>query len=201
MSIEANLHNIPGLSEYFVYFNDDCFINKPITKDFFVKNGKINVYTEETFEGPRGIPNPEESGFFSAWKNTNNMLDKITKNVSRRLAIQHIPQVQIKSIHKELYNFFPVEFRLTSQSKFRNTLCNLTNAGLCEYYSYHKGLAELRDARDTRDTRDNPKAYIQIFLKEPRYDLISKLRKYTFINVQTAGNNVNLSSFYNALFQ
>lgn len=191
MSIEANLHNISELSEYFVYFNDDCFINKPITKDFFVKNGKINVYTEETFEGPRGTPNPEESGFFSAWKNTNKMLDTLTKNKSRRLAIQHIPQIQIKSIHKELYSLFPIEFRLTSQSKFRNTLCNLTSAGLCEYYSHFKGLANLNTAQ---------KNYIQVFLKEPRYDLINKLRNYTFVNVQTAADNVDLSSFYSVLF-
>lgn len=39
-AIELNLANIDGLSEQFVYFNDDMFINKPVTKrDFFSKNG------------------------------------------------------------------------------------------------------------------------------------------------------------------
>ena len=37
--IELNLHRIPGLSEHFVYFNDDMFLNAPITSDFFFYRG------------------------------------------------------------------------------------------------------------------------------------------------------------------
>ena len=36
--IELNFHRIPDLAEHFVYFNDDMYINAPVTpKDFFVK--------------------------------------------------------------------------------------------------------------------------------------------------------------------
>ena len=34
-AIETCIANIPGLSEYFLYANDDCFIGKPVTPDFF----------------------------------------------------------------------------------------------------------------------------------------------------------------------
>ncbi len=35
--IELNMHRIPGLSDHFVYFNDDIFILKPLSeKDFFI---------------------------------------------------------------------------------------------------------------------------------------------------------------------
>lgn len=37
--IELNLHRIPGLSEHFVYFNDDVFLNAPVSPDFFFHNG------------------------------------------------------------------------------------------------------------------------------------------------------------------
>ncbi|WP_461240812.1 stealth family protein [Paucilactobacillus sp. N302-9] len=38
--IDFNLHKIKGLSEYFVYFNDDMFLNKKVKKeDFFDHNG------------------------------------------------------------------------------------------------------------------------------------------------------------------
>ena len=37
--IELNLHRIPGLSEHFVYFNDDMFINAPVSPDFFFHKG------------------------------------------------------------------------------------------------------------------------------------------------------------------
>ena len=38
--IELNIHRIPGLSEHFVYFNDDMFLNNTVTPDFFFRKGK-----------------------------------------------------------------------------------------------------------------------------------------------------------------
>lgn len=43
--IEHYLHKIPGLSEHFVYSNDDMFINKPVTPaDFFAEDGLPLIY-------------------------------------------------------------------------------------------------------------------------------------------------------------
>lgn len=51
--IELNLHRIPGLSEHFVYFNDDMLLNAPVTSDFFFHKGVPcdfvnidNIYSE-----------------------------------------------------------------------------------------------------------------------------------------------------------
>lgn len=38
-TIEFNVHRIPDLSEHFVLFNDDMFINQPITPDYYFRNG------------------------------------------------------------------------------------------------------------------------------------------------------------------
>lgn len=38
-TIEMFLKNIPGLAEHFIYGNDDIFINKPLSKDEFFKEG------------------------------------------------------------------------------------------------------------------------------------------------------------------
>lgn len=38
-TIEHNLHRIPGLSEQFVYFNDDMFLLKPLEPSFFFRKG------------------------------------------------------------------------------------------------------------------------------------------------------------------
>ena len=38
-TIELNLWRIPGLSEHFVCFNDDVFINRPVTPDDFFSDG------------------------------------------------------------------------------------------------------------------------------------------------------------------
>lgn len=37
-AIETCIANIPGLSEYFLYANDDCFINRPVKPSFFFNN-------------------------------------------------------------------------------------------------------------------------------------------------------------------
>ena len=37
--IELNMHRIPGLSDHFVYFNDDIFILKPLSETDFFVNG------------------------------------------------------------------------------------------------------------------------------------------------------------------
>lgn len=52
MSIEMFIHKIPGLSEEFVYFNDDFFATQPLEySDFF--DGKGNIYNEMKGEGLR----------------------------------------------------------------------------------------------------------------------------------------------------
>ncbi|WP_176551964.1 Stealth CR1 domain-containing protein [Testudinibacter aquarius] len=43
--IEAHLHNIPGLSENFIYFNDDVFIARDLPKThFFRANGIASIF-------------------------------------------------------------------------------------------------------------------------------------------------------------
>ena len=39
-TIELNMHRIPGLSENFVYFNDDMFLTRPVRPEDFFKNGR-----------------------------------------------------------------------------------------------------------------------------------------------------------------
>ena len=41
-TIELNFHRIPGLSEHFVYFNDDMFVKAPIQETGFFRNGLPN---------------------------------------------------------------------------------------------------------------------------------------------------------------
>ena len=40
VTIEMYLHRIPGLSEHFLFFNDDMFINAPLAPTFFFDQGK-----------------------------------------------------------------------------------------------------------------------------------------------------------------
>ncbi len=55
-AIEASLHRIPGLSEHFVYFNDDMLVGRPLRPEvFFTANGLARV-----FQGGARIPAEED---------------------------------------------------------------------------------------------------------------------------------------------
>lgn len=47
-AIELYIHRIKGLSEHFVYFNDDMLLNSPVTPDYYFKNGLPCDYNKET---------------------------------------------------------------------------------------------------------------------------------------------------------
>lgn len=48
--IELYLYKIEGLSEHFIYFNDDCFVGKPMDKlDFYDQLGRPRVFCGNSF--------------------------------------------------------------------------------------------------------------------------------------------------------
>lgn len=58
-TIELNLHRIKGLSENFVYFNDDMFLNAPVFPEYYFHKGlPCDCNAEKPFQDP--IYSPEE---------------------------------------------------------------------------------------------------------------------------------------------
>lgn len=56
-TIELHMNKIKGLSEHFVYFNDDCYINAPITPEYYFRNGLPCDNNKETiFNVPKYNP-------------------------------------------------------------------------------------------------------------------------------------------------
>ena len=47
-AIETNLHRIPGLSEHFLYMNDDFFLGKPILPEDFISTKGYKVFWGKT---------------------------------------------------------------------------------------------------------------------------------------------------------
>ena len=47
-SLELSFHKIKNLSEHFVYFNDDMFLNAPVKPDYYFKNGLPCDFNKET---------------------------------------------------------------------------------------------------------------------------------------------------------
>lgn len=57
--IELNFGRIKELSEHFIYFNDDCYLNQPVNPDYFFKNGlPVDFNYERIFKGL--VYNPQD---------------------------------------------------------------------------------------------------------------------------------------------
>lgn len=57
-TIEMNIHRIPGLAEHFVFFNDDTFLTRPMSREAFFREGLPCTYGGEvpaSFVGTVGI--------------------------------------------------------------------------------------------------------------------------------------------------
>jgi hypothetical protein len=147
-TIEAHLHNIKNLSEYFIYLNDDVFISQPMQiSDFITTDNKVKLNFDKTYT-KQGIPNPDEIGFRSAWKNTNNWLNKMWVN-EKRLKTSHAPIVLKKSILSKIWDLLPNEMINTSKTKFRAINNYNITGGLYTYYMLYNNMAITNTDKNT----------------------------------------------------
>lgn len=140
-AIESNLHRIPGLSEYFIYFNDDVFLGGPVSPlDFFSPQGHLRVLFEKSLS-PSGPPIENETMYRLAWRNTNAFLDQ-QFCIERRYRLCHAPFALRKSLIQAIEEQVPHIFESNSASRFRSkTDYNMTN-GLFQYWLLYHRLVE-----------------------------------------------------------
>ena len=65
-AVECQLHHIEGLSEHFLYSNDDMFFGRPVGPDMFFTPGGITKFIEADTRIGLGENDAERSGFENA---------------------------------------------------------------------------------------------------------------------------------------
>ena len=90
--IELNLHRIPGLSEQFVYFNDDMFLLRPTTEGDFFRNG---LPCDTAILHASHISGQDKNGNILKVENynTSNIMNlvPINRNFSKKAAVRKHP--------------------------------------------------------------------------------------------------------------
>ncbi len=118
-AIEANIHRIPGLSEHFIYFNDDFLLWRPMQlSNFFLPNGICRVYFEEVSK-----IYGKSSFDFPAWKNAALNVNNILSHEYDMLCYSlhyHVPYALRKSIMEELWIKYNEYFTKTCSFRFRD---------------------------------------------------------------------------------
>ena len=116
--IESALHRIPGLSERFLYLNDDMMFLAPVERtDFFTENGLalVPVGNARLDEGP---PQPEENANRWASKNAARLLDD-AYGFRPDLRLKHQALPQLRSIAELSEQRMPEVYAAVRANRFR----------------------------------------------------------------------------------
>eukprot|EP00744_Colponema_vietnamica_P001443 GILI01002390.1.p1 GENE.GILI01002390.1~~GILI01002390.1.p1 ORF type:complete len:473 (+),score=167.25 GILI01002390.1:140-1558(+) len=156
-AIEANLDRIPGLSEHFLYFNDDFFVGQPINKDtLFDKDGKQKVFMSRKWVHTR--PCSHTHPWRCALRYTSSLFDK-KYGFRKRFIAAHAPLLMSRTVMRRMRRDFKVEFKKTSSHRFRGLGDNISL-----YFMYAEYLlAEKYPARQIVGTCRDTYQYVDLF--------------------------------------
>lgn len=214
-AIEANIHKIKGLSEQFVYFNDDMFIIKKVKKSDFFKSGipcdsmSLEPISMVSYNGfHKKICNDIEiiNKYFSFRKSVKTNLFKYLslkqgKNLFRTIPLlnystflgfrnTHAPVSYLKATFEEVYNCEKEIINKTMSFKFRNN-AESVNHWLYQYWQFAKGNFIQRNINFSKYYRiTNPKIY----------KVIEK-RKYKLICINDASVDFDFEAKKNAVIE
>ena len=140
-AIETSLHRIEGLSEHFVYFNDDFLLGRPVRPEtFFTAAGLCATYFSPMTVGLTDAP--DAAPFLkAAWNNRALLQDAFGAVTTRNLA--HAPYAHRVSVLEELTERFPEPMAATARSPFRSDTDVSTLSSLAQHYALLTGRAHV----------------------------------------------------------
>ena len=143
-AVESQLHHIEGLSEHFLYSNDDMFFGRPVAPSMFFSPGSVTKFIEADTRIGLGLNNPERSGFENAARVNRRLLQQRFGRVTTR-HLEHTAAPLRRSVMYELEHEFAAEFAATAASPFRaKENISVTNS-LYHYYSLMTGRAIVQE--------------------------------------------------------
>ncbi|MGW7746494.1 stealth conserved region 3 domain-containing protein [Streptomyces chartreusis] len=137
-AIETRLHHIPGLSEHYLYFNDDVFVGRRVTAEhFFHGSGLMKVPVSPLKIGV-GKPHAEETATNSANKNVRRLLlEKFGRMTTNNF--MHTPLPQQRETLQTLEELFREDIARTTASRFRSPQDLAMTAPLLYQYALMTG--------------------------------------------------------------
>lgn len=196
-TIELNMHRIEGLSEQFVYFNDDMFITKPVKPEDFFENGlPKDVFALDCIYHAEGSAGPYNSNDITVINNHFNKDEQFKKHRKKwfklcygkkklyqtavllpwhwfpGLYYQHLPGNFLKSTLEEVWEKEGKLLDETSRSKFRGK--EQVNQWLFKYWQLADGKFMPKAIKDGRcyHLKDKGVEDLCQSIREKKYQLI-----------------------------
>ncbi|NUL60195.1 hypothetical protein F7P83_07365 [Brevibacterium luteolum] len=139
-AIESQLHHIPGLTEKYLYLNDDVFFMRPVEPSlFFTSNGLAKFFLSKA---PIDLdePSPDDLPVLSAAKQNRRFLEENFGTVITH-RFKHTPHSQLKSVLESFEGQYPDIFSRLMNSKFRSPSDLSVASSLIHYFAYLQGRA------------------------------------------------------------
>ncbi|HET9518379.1 MAG TPA: stealth conserved region 3 domain-containing protein, partial [Actinoplanes sp.] len=139
-AIESRLHRIPGLSEHFLYLNDDVFFGRPVTPELFFTPGGLTRFFPSNAVVDSAPVDPADAPVNSAGKNNRALIKQAFGRVLTR-KMMHTPHPSRRSVIAEIEQRFPEQVAATAAHQFRHPDDIALLSSLQQYYAYLTGRA------------------------------------------------------------
>lgn len=137
-AIESCLHKIKELSEKFIYFNDDVFLNQPCYfNNFFDTQGRSISFLEPYGSVCEYNVFDDNLDYLLSSINSKNLVEQKHKNYHATRLHKHTPHCLNKSILEEIENNFSREIKITRSSRLRSPY----DINLTSFMYHHYALA------------------------------------------------------------
>lgn len=144
-AIETFLHDIPGLSEHYIYFNDDVFLSGPVRPtDFFNAYGHSVSRMEPSGVMEHLAQRVNASGA-EEWQyaavNCANLMLQASGVLPTKLHC-HVPHAYSRTVYNELAEAFVPELEMTRAARFRQSTDFSFSSFLYHHFALWKGKSQ-----------------------------------------------------------
>ena len=139
-AIETQLHHLDGLTEHFVYFNDDVFLGSPVAPATFFEPSGLSRFFPSSSAIAFGPITDSEHFTTSAAKNNRMLIERDFAHTLTH-AVKHAPYALRRSVLAELDERWADAVALTAASQFRSRQDVSVASSLYQHYAYLTGRA------------------------------------------------------------
>ncbi|WP_329433696.1 stealth family protein [Streptomyces sp. NBC_01280] len=147
-AIESQLHHIEGLSEQFLYLNDDVFLGRPVQPGHFFHPNGITKFFQSKALIPAGALGPDDLPVDAAGKNSRELMAR-EFGVRTAQKMKHTPHALRRSVLAEIEQVYAAQHFRTQHSRFRSPDDVPITSSLHHYYGYRTGRATVGGLRYT----------------------------------------------------
>ena len=137
-AIESQLHRIDGLAEHFLYFNDDVFLGRPLSRNtFFHSNGAAKFFVSSTAIPLGPVLDTDEFNVSAAKNNRCLLEERFDRTLTHGLL--HAPHAMRRSVAAAIDHEFPDAVAATARSQLRAHGDHSIASSLHHYYGFLTG--------------------------------------------------------------